>query len=713
MTDPIEMMDVLWSEGKHSLCMQVNGQPFKAIGQFDNALEMFSVAAKLPPEANVWWGVHGMEPPAKGRGGVEHVVQVATLCADFDWADADAHKQAVLPPEKIVRRIVAEMDPKPTVVVDSGHGLQAYWGLVDPLDRDEGQRLSEGFFRHIERKYKLRNDRIDLASILRLPGSTNNKATPKPVRIEYVDPESGYYSEYLFENCWEPEPRSEPPAAPSVLPIAQLVDVSRGTHDDSPWEWLASNFDSYACAQRLGWQPGPRRGDEEQMTRPHKDPRLGTSGTFHHDTGAMNTYSKTLDAIYAQVCQPHRGGGVTVTVKDWWMIENGITDRSDAARAIRQLMPAREPRAVVEAAPGSTGQVTPAAMQQPPADASVEHNDAGESFIPIDLSGYLDGTMEQPQPTLLAAHREDLTQHLLYGGMVNGVHGDSGSGKSWIGMKLLSERMQCGETVMLIDLEDTPSSIVSRLTMMGVKPDTIMDQLVYIRPMEQFLPAEMAKMIAMIAERNITVVVIDSLGEAFGLEGINEDRDNEVGPWLKGVARVLAEAGPAVLLVDHSTKSAENPLHPSGSKRKRAAIGGASYLVEAMKPFVKGEGGRVRLTCAKDRHGNYRRGDHVADVEMICNWDGTMLIKMHLADSTAPAVDPVDRLREGILTVLSKEEEPCTNYALRGLLSEARVKFSNSNLGPTLAVMAMRGELIEEEGTRNSKRYSIPPVRGS
>ena len=111
------------------------------------------------------------------------------------------------------------------------------------------------------------------------------------------------------------------------------------------------------------------------------------------------------------------------------------------------------------------------------------------------------------------------------------------------------------------------------------------------------------------------VVVIDSLGEAFGTEGINKDRDDEVGPWLRGVARTLADAGPAVVLVDHSTKSQRQPAPPFGIERKRAAIGGASYLVETVTGFAKGQSGRLsspapRIVTA------HRRGEHVAWLDM-------------------------------------------------------------------------------------------------
>jgi hypothetical protein len=122
-------------------------------------------------------------------------------------------------------------------------------------------------------------------------------------------------------------------------------------------------------------------------------------------------------------------------------------------------------------------------------------------------------------------------------------------------------------------------------------------------------PNAVRAVLDLIAEHQPTLVVLDSVGAAFGLEGINEDRDNEVGPWLERVPKVLAKAGPAVLPIDHSTKAGDNPLHPSGSKRNRAAVTGASYLAEVLIPFDKDNPGSIALICAKDRRDATERFD--------------------------------------------------------------------------------------------------------
>lgn len=358
---PIQMFDVLWSAGKHSLCAQVNGDRFRSIGQFEDPAELLDAASRLPRDANVWWGVHGMEPPQRGRGGVEHVVEVTTLCADFDWADPEAHKDALLPTEDEVRAVVATMQPKPTVVVSSGHGLQAYWGLVEGLDRECGEQLSEGFFRWVEAEYGLHNDRVDLASVLRLPGTFNNKAEPVEVTIEYIDAECGYFAAWLFDNCWVPAPQarslaSVPVAVPHSPTAVQVSALTPAADGESPLEWLNRTFDSAACLMRLGWQPVQGHSHtEQQWTRPGKDPRQGTSATLHLDTGAVNIFSTTLDPIYTMVGLAGKGC-VTLKPADLWMVENGISSPSEASRLVRQQMSPREAGVVVETPPASTGQ---------------------------------------------------------------------------------------------------------------------------------------------------------------------------------------------------------------------------------------------------------------------------------------------------------------------------------------------------------------------
>jgi hypothetical protein len=212
-----------------------------------------------------------------------------------------------------------------------------------------------------------------------------------------------------------------------------------------------------------------------------------------------------------------------------------------------------------------------------------------------------------------------------------------------------------------------------------------------------------------IDERNVTLVVIDSLGEVFGIEGINEDRDNEVGPWMRAVPRNLAEHGPAVILIDHSTKANDNPLYPSGSKRKRAAITGASYLAEATTPFVKAKdtkagGGRLRLTCAKDRHGNYRRGEVAAQLVMECPFEDVMRLTLW-----APSTDAHTDTAAGILAAraaVKAANKEGRQVSLRGLVDLMKIKASRDTKIAGMELAVARGALTEQPGSRGARLFT-------
>jgi hypothetical protein len=249
------------------------------------------------------------------------------------------------------------------------------------------------------------------------------------------------------------------------------------------------------------------------------------------------------------------------------------------------------------------------------------------SWARVDLGPALVGKVDRVTPTILRF--EQMAGALFYAGRVNGVHGDSGDGKTWAAAIATAQELEAGNRVLWVDLEDDESVICERLRdVLNVPVDTVLEGLHYYRPVEPFDADAIDQLVSEVLTHEITLAVIDSLGEAFGLEGLNEDKDVEVGPWLRRVARPLADAGAAVLLIDHSTKAKDNQLFPSGSKRKRAAITGSSFFLDAITPLTRESGGRLRLTCAKDRHGTYRRGEVVAVFDFFRYPDGGMSVKV-------------------------------------------------------------------------------------
>lgn len=322
------------------------------------------------------------------------------------------------------------------------------------------------------------------------------------------------------------------------------------------------------------------------------------------------------------------------------------------------------------------------------------------SWRPVDLTEVLAGTSTQPVPELLT--RDD-GQALLYLAALNGIHGDSGAGKGWVALVTMVQEMQRGHDVVLVDAEDTATSIVARLRLLGATDTMIAEHLVYVRPQTETTHAVIEHLVVLVVERKASLVVVDSIGECFGLDAVDENKDAEVGPWLRRVARPLADTGPGVLLVDHSTKAADNPLHPSGSKRKRAAIGGASYLVEATVPLVAGQGGRLRLTCAKDRHGSYRRGEHVADIVLTATPTGELAFAVYTPSAPAETELPIWLAARAAVRVARDSDEPLSQRALVGLMTvKARAEILRG--GVDLAVA--RGALVETTGPNRARMFS-------
>ena len=347
-------------------------------------------------------------------------------------------------------------------------------------------------------------------------------------------------------------------------------------------------------------------------------------------------------------------------------------------------------------------------LQDDPPDEAYHRNGTSPvevldpSVYPIDLALVLAGNRPQPVPEFL--HRDD-GACLLYKGVINGIHGDSGTGKGWIVCHLIRQNASRGVRTMFLDYEDTEDSITARLRMLGMSDDDITTWVVYLRPQVPAGDLVVFHWCDLIAKENVGVVVIDSLGEVFSLSGINEDKDAEVGPWYRRVARPLAETGVAVVIIDHSTKAGTNDLHPSGSKRKRAAIGGASYLVEAIKAFVEGDGGRVRLTCAKDRHGKYRRGQVVADLVMDSDTTGVRL-KLYAPTVTTAETDatvPIILAARKAVAAAKDAGRPLSRNELEARMAiKGRAQIKRAGIDHAAA----EGALGEEKGARNARLFT-------
>jgi hypothetical protein len=387
----------------------------------------------------------------------------------------------------------------------------------------------------------------------------------------------------------------EQPAPPTSTPIAEPTTPLSGDDSIAGWFDQTEHWDSLLL--RDGWTPLAAQGDQQYWVRPGKEIRDGHSAVLHLPDGPFVIFS--TDGGLARYALPEArvasGDGWSYSKFGYLAASRHGGDRSEAARRLREVRTERERHTTAAVA----------------ADGRADTDEAPpSSWRRVDLSDILAGDYAPVEPALLL--RTD-NQPILYMGRVNGLFGESGAGKSWVGLLASAERVMAGEQVIYIDLEDHPPNIVARLRGIGVTVEAIAEHFIYVQPEGPATEADIAAIDAMCIDA--ALVVIDSLGEATALHGVEENHGDQYAMWNVRFARHWARIGPAVLTLDHIPKSEDAPtLFAVGTQRKKAAIDGILLRVDQVEAFDRTKAGRVKLTCAKDRNGKFHRGQMVAEL---------------------------------------------------------------------------------------------------
>jgi P4 family phage/plasmid primase-like protien len=151
----------------------------------------------------------------------------ATACAIPGlWLDLDvggpihgpAHKSTKLPPtyEDALALIAETLPLEPTVIIDSGHGLYAWWLFEEPwyFENDQDREEAAGLVYRLQRTFQEKatthgwdvDGTADLARVLRIPGTFNRKLAPVPVRFHTINEHRRYqpsdFDQYLIDEEW-------------------------------------------------------------------------------------------------------------------------------------------------------------------------------------------------------------------------------------------------------------------------------------------------------------------------------------------------------------------------------------------------------------------------------------------------------------------------------------------------------------------------------
>jgi hypothetical protein len=177
--------------------------------------EIEKIALDIGRERDTYFGI-GLhkEKLGKGRRGTSsQVIAIPGLWADLD-VEGEAHEANNLPPTgKDAMRITEAIPLRPTLIVHSGHGLQAWWLFKElwvfenETEREEAQELSRRFQATLKQKAKEYGWQMDgthdISRVFRPPGTLNHKREIVDVKVLHYDEDARYnpidFEPYLTE----------------------------------------------------------------------------------------------------------------------------------------------------------------------------------------------------------------------------------------------------------------------------------------------------------------------------------------------------------------------------------------------------------------------------------------------------------------------------------------------------------------------------------
>lgn len=218
----------------------------------------------------------------RGRGGDDDTVTFAGLWVDID-IDGPAHKvtHALAKDMAEASEVMLRFHELPSIVVDSGHGLQAWWLFNEP-QKLEGEVLTgwADTWASIGREAGVHCDNVfDAARVMRIPGTVNNKLDEGATC--YVIEDTGQRYDVDDLERYFREPPEAPVFTGSFTPTVAREDQGR------PGDQFNAEVPAGMVLQRNGWTYSHTDRVGEHWTRPGKTVKQGTSATVYPDGGCV------------------------------------------------------------------------------------------------------------------------------------------------------------------------------------------------------------------------------------------------------------------------------------------------------------------------------------------------------------------------------------------------------------------------------------------
>lgn len=338
------------------------------------------------------------------------------------------------------------------------------------------------------------------------------------------------------------------------------------------------------------------------------------------------------------------------------------------------------------------------------------------SWGPADIAEIVaTGGASDPPPSLL---RRSDGKRLLYGELLNGLHGESESGKTWVALFAVAQVIADDQHVLYLDFESSKLDITSRLMALGLPGDRLVDRFTYIGPQDRYTADEMEELAQLIASGKFTLTVLDGVTDAMSVFGLKPRDESDFAQFKRDLLLPLTIAGSACVTIDHIARGSDGK-EALGTQHKRASVRGSALHVEVITPFARGKDGAARLVVAKDRPGWVRgfatrqkekmvagiftlatdpeSGSLTADLVSVEDYSSASLANLA---GLSQAMDDQVEAEVAALVVAVRENPGATGNALKKVLGTGW-----RTLEPARSVAIERGLIIVETGPRNAELH--------
>jgi hypothetical protein len=291
---------------------------------------------------------------------------------------------------------------------------------------------------------------------------------------------------------------------------------------------------------------------------------------------------------------------------------------------------------------------------------------------------------------------------MFYSGRVNGLIGESESGKTWVALHATAQELKRSQPVIYVDFEDSAPGIVNRLRTLGCS-DVDLGHLTYIAPDETLSTQAKQDLGEALTSASPSLVIVDGFNAAMTLMGLDINSNNDATQFAQTLLKPIASTGACVVYVDHVPKSREaRGKGGIGAQAKRAMTTGCALTVTVTEPFGQGQAGRLHLTVDKDRPGKVRAhsyaAKHAGDV-ILTPHSSSMTITIQPSDKGADNNAEEEKSLKKLLALV-RDNEGITQTQI-----EKSATGNNERLRGRLEYLVHLGKLQVVIGTRSAKHY--------